>query len=1164
MKKDSFLIICTLLTGLLFTTCEPWIVPEAVFVNFNANGGQGDMKALRFMDGEEQALTKNTYTRNGYIFDGWNTRSDGRGQRYADRQNVSITKSVTLYAQWKHSRGKENGHEWVDLGLPSGIKWATCNVGATTPEGYGDYFAWGEIAPKYDYSWETYKFRTSGDSRDNVKFNKYNTSSDYGTIDNKTTLDLSDDAARVNWGGKWRMPTKAEQDELRNNCTWTWATQSGVNGYKVTSKTNGNSIFLPAAGYRYGTSFITVGSYGNYWLSSLYESNPSEACCLSFYSGVVGWSYIYRYFGRTVRAVFSENDTPSTFVTLSFDANGGSGTMAAQTFEAGVSQAIAANAFTRSGYTFTGWNTNADGSGTSYTDGQEITLTQDITLYAQWESAGGSGGGSSISGSENGYDYVDLGLPSGLKWATCNVGATAPEGYGDYFAWGETSPKSNYTSETYKYCNGSFDNVTKYCTDSYYGTVDNKTTLELSDDAARVNWGGTWRMPTEAEQDELRNNCTWTWITQNGVDGYKVTSKTNGNSIFLPAAGYRSGTSVYDVGSDGDYWSSSLYESHPGFAFYLCFDSGKVDWFFNLRHEGRPVRAVCGNNTAAQTFTLTFNANGGTGTMAAQTFEAGVSQAIAANAFTRSGYTFTGWNTKADGSGNSYTDGQEIALSQDITLYAQWDQEQVVSGTENGHDYVDLGLPSGLKWATCNVGATTPEGYGDYFAWGETSPKDNYDWSTYKYCNGSQITLTKYNADSSRGSVDNKTTLDLSDDAARANWGDNWRMPTYAEIKELINNCKWTWTNQNGVNGYKVTSKTNGNSIFLPAAGDRRGTSVSGVGSYGHYWSSSLYESDPSRPYFLGFKSGNVDWYYNFRDYGLTIRAVCGNNTAAQTFTLTFNANGGTGTMAAQTFEAGVWQAIATNAFTRSGYTFTRWNTNADGSGTIYADKQSITISQNITLYAQWESAGGSGGGNSTSGIENGHEWVDLGLPSGLKWATCNVGATAPEGYGDYFAWGETNPKDNYNWSTYKYCNGSETSLTKYNTKSDYGTVDNKTTLDLSDDAARANWGGTWRMPSRAELDELLDNCTWTRTTQSGVNGYKVTSNTNGNSIFLPAAGYRNGTSVNYVGSRGLYWSSSLYESDPSYAYNLYFYSGNLDWGRNYRYGGRTVRAVCP
>ena len=1155
MKKYSFLIICTLLTGLLFTTCEPWIVPEAVFVNFNANGGQGDMKALRFMDGEEQSLTKNTYTRNGYNFDGWNTRSDGRGQRYADRQNVSITKSVTLYAQWKHSRGKENGHEWVDLGLPSGIKWATCNVGATTPEGYGDYFAWGEIAPKYDYSWETYKYCNGSET----SLTKYCDNSSYGYngfTDNKTTLDLSDDAARANWGGKWRMPTNSEVIELIDNCSWTWTTQNGVSGYKVTSKTNGNSIFLPVAGYRDGTSIYSVYSYGCYWSSSLRESSPHTASYLNFNLGNVGKTNNYRDYGRTVRAVFSENDTPSTFVTLSFDANGGEGTMPAQTFEAGVSQAIAANTFTRDGYAFAGWNTKADGSGTSYTDKQSITLTNGMTLYAQW------------SGTENGYQWVDLGLPSGLKWATCNVGATSPEGYGDYFAWGETEPKSNYDWSTYKYCNGSSSTLTKYNTDSSRGSVDNKTTLELIDDAARVNWGGKWRMPTQAEQEELINNCTWTLTTQNGVIGYKVTSKTNGNSIFLPAAGYRDGTSFYG-GSYGYSWSSSLDESYPYRACELFFDlvSGYVDWSYSTRDDGNTVRAVFSENDTPSTFvTLSFNANGGSGTMTAQTFEAGVSQTLAANAFTRSGYTFTGWNTNADGSGTAYTDQQEITLSEDLTLYAQWKQEQVVSGSENGYDYVDLGLPSGLKWATCNVGATAPEGYGDYFAWGETNPKDKYNWSTYKYCNGSETSLTKYNTNSNFGTVDNKTTLELSDDAARVNWGGSWRMPTRAEQDELRNNCTWTWTTQSGVNGYKVTSKTNGNSIFLPATGYRVYTSVYDVGSVGHVWSSSLVESYPSLAYELHFHSGNVDRNSYHRYLGHTVRAVFSENDTPSTFvTLSFDANGGSGTMTAQTFEAGVSQAIAANAFTRSGYTFTGWNTNADGSGTSYTDKQSITISQDMTLYAQWESASGSGGGSSTSGTENGHDYVDLGLPSGLKWATCNVGATAPEGYGDYFAWGETAPKDNYDWSTYKY--GPIDAIIKYCTQSSLGYngfTDNKTTLDLSDDAARTNWGGKWRMPTTAEQDELINNCTWTWTTKNGVNGYKVTSKTNGNSIFLPAAGYRSGSSVYRVGSYGYYWSSSLYESNPCHAYYLGIYSGDVDWSYDGRYYGHTVRAVCP
>ena len=199
------------------------------------------------------------------------------------------------------------------------------------------------------------------------------------------------------------------------------------------------------------------------------------------------------------------------------------------------------------------------------------------------------------TGTEAGHLYVDLGLPSGIKWATCNVGATTPEEYGDYFGWGETEPKDYYDWGGYKYCNGTYKTMTKYCTKSSYGTVDNKTTLELSDDAAQVNWGGKWRMPTKAEIDELRDTfyCTWTWTTQNGVNGYKVTSKKNGNSIFLPAAGYRQLGGLYDAGSDGYYWSTLLNQSENDYANLLYFDSGIVDIYFHSRYGGLSVRAVC-------------------------------------------------------------------------------------------------------------------------------------------------------------------------------------------------------------------------------------------------------------------------------------------------------------------------------------------------------------------------------------------------------------------------------------------------------------------------------------------------------------------------------------------------------------------------------------------
>ena len=218
------------------------------------------------------------------------------------------------------------------------------------------------------------------------------------------------------------------------------------------------------------------------------------------------------------------------------------------------------------------------------------------------------------------------------------------------------------------------------------------------------------------------------------------------------------------------------------------------------------------------------------------------------------------------------------AMSGGVEAFQTLGRQQSSSdnGTENGHAYVDLGLS--VKWATCNVGASKPEEYGDYFAWGETEPKDYYGWSSYKWCNGSSYSLTKYNNNSSYGSVDNKTTFELSDDAARANWGGSWRMPTQAEQNELRENCTWTWTTQNGVYGYKVASKKSGYTnkfIFLPAAGYRDDSSLGLAGSYGYYWSSSLNTDSPGRAWGVGFASDYVSRYDSSRYCGFSLRPVC-------------------------------------------------------------------------------------------------------------------------------------------------------------------------------------------------------------------------------------------------------------------------------------------------
>ena len=217
------------------------------------------------------------------------------------------------------------------------------------------------------------------------------------------------------------------------------------------------------------------------------------------------------------------------------------------------------------------------------------TLDKGAVSAALFSANGDSGIIYRVDGVTNGHEYVDLGLS--VKWATCNVGATKPEEYGGYYAWGETEEKDDYDWDTYKWCNGSKNSMTKYCTDSGNGTVDNKTVLDPEDDVAHVKWGGSWRMPTKSEQQELLNNCTWTWTTQNCVNGYTVTGP-NGNSIFLPAAGYRKGTNLYYCGGYCYYWSSSLHESYSYDAYYLYFSSGRYGWYYFYRFYGRSVRPV--------------------------------------------------------------------------------------------------------------------------------------------------------------------------------------------------------------------------------------------------------------------------------------------------------------------------------------------------------------------------------------------------------------------------------------------------------------------------------------------------------------------------------------------------------------------------------------------
>jgi serine/threonine protein kinase len=206
-----------------------------------------------------------------------------------------------------HPLGKEassDGHKWVDLGLPSGLKWATCNLGATSPEEYGDYFAWGEVTAKGEYSTYNYRFQSRLNWIGEIKtLTKYNTRHQYGPIDGNDRLDPEDDAATVRWGKKWRMPREEDFKELLKYCSFVYTEKNGIKGQTITSKKNGNSVFIPNAGYIGNGQFCFRGSIGYYWSASLMSDYPNNACTLYFDTDNTSLENHFRHLGLPIRPV---------------------------------------------------------------------------------------------------------------------------------------------------------------------------------------------------------------------------------------------------------------------------------------------------------------------------------------------------------------------------------------------------------------------------------------------------------------------------------------------------------------------------------------------------------------------------------------------------------------------------------------------------------------------------------------------------------------------------------------------------------------------------------------------------------------------------------------------------------------------------------------------
>jgi hypothetical protein len=796
------------------------------------------------------------------------------------------------------SAGNENlKHEYVDLGLPSGTLWATCNIGASNPEDFGDCFSWGETSPKSYYDWSTYKWCNGS----NNSLTKYCTDSSLGIVDNKTRLDPEDDAAFVNWGSSWRTPTMSQCDELEQYCNWTWTKKNGVGGYLVTGR-NGNSLFLPAAGHIKGNSNNSVGSNGYYWSLNLSSSSGSSyARGMDFtQSGHVGAFGSARSDGCFVRPVrMSLEDV--YIEQKSLDLGGapvGETCTGRLTIVNCSDESMRLTATTDAPFSFK----QDDSSASTITlvvpsnSSAQVTVMFTATTPGQFngnvtfQSPAFDGGQKVIpvralafNAPDPQQDYVDLGLPSGTLWSTRDVGANSPEECGDRFAWGETVPKNSFSVYNYKWCSGSYTTLTKYCTKSEYGTVDNLTVLEPEDDAATVNWGESWCMPSLAQIKELIYSCTFAKAELNGVIVRLVTGP-NGNTMYMPADGY--------------YWSRTLYES-PDYAYGLAVDEGDWNWnyFWGPRANGHRVRAVRKTPDNLNIYIEQKSLDLGTVSVGETstgqlTIVNNTNETVMLTATVDEPFSFK----KGDGSASKITilvasnSTSSVTVMLTATTPGEFNSTVlfVGSGFEGGqravpvhahvipsHEYVDLGLPSGTLWATCNVGANTPEEFGDHFAWGEIKSKKHYNWNNYKWCTSGDNKFTKYCTLERNGTVDNLTILEPEDDAATVNWGPSWCMPSKAQMKELKTCCSWTWTSINGVNGQLVTGP-NGNTLFLPASdyGSYSGM-IGNVGSIGYYWSHTLDHTEPFWAYILEFDSEleRAD-VWGQRCAGYSVRAV--------------------------------------------------------------------------------------------------------------------------------------------------------------------------------------------------------------------------------------------------------------------------------------------------
>ena len=797
-------------------------------------------------------------------------------KEYEDENINPVEEDFAVLAGWCPD---SNHPHIIDMG-PAG-KWACCNVGASNPQDFGGYYAWGETEEKDYYDLNTYShcdgsFETMRNIGNDIAGTDY-------------------DVAHVKWGGQWQMPNQEQIQSLLDNCESYYVTDK-VSG--ISFSYGGNILFLPTAGERIQDLLITPTS-GRYWLSTICELGNSDANHFSFSQWSNGVANEGRRYGLPVRPIVKEEinvtTDPAVEAGLCPDSNHPhtidlGGEVYYSCCNVGASAPWEYGSYYAWGEvnekTTYYWETYQYGSSaTSCNDiGHNIAGTQYDAAYVLWGGnwqtpaishldfltgkctmewlilnningvkytgpngnsiflpasgdKGGSGEPSYLGtdanyasseipmGREGTYGFVcylslddnssahqcsrskglsvrpvtegdgtqpdaaveagicpdehhphiiDLGLD--VKFSCCNVGASAPWKAGGFYAWGETETKNVYSSDNYKYnSNGSYKDLGSDISGTQY-------------DAAKVQWGGEWHMPSSVQLRQLNEDCRKEPYMLKGVDGMLITGP-NGAKIFLPASGYNDEGYYSYNGTRGYYWSSNPSKTDSRALCFQFVDDQVTNDYILFRDCGLTVRPVYGQP-----------------------------------------------NPNSD-----------AAVRAGLCPDAQ-------------HPHV-IDMGNGLKFSCCNVGASAPWEYGGHYAWGETDVKSYYNNDNYQYFRnlkfvdiGSNISGTQY-------------------DVAFMKVGNAWCMPTRNQMQYLQNDCTRNWISLNGINGMKFTS-TNGSSIFLPAAGWYIDTELDSQGYIGEYWTSNNVSNNVNDARSFSINDSGVYISTDGRVQGLSVRPI--------------------------------------------------------------------------------------------------------------------------------------------------------------------------------------------------------------------------------------------------------------------------------------------------